>query len=217
MRARLPHHVPACRPLRTAAAVVSNAWGDRTARARPSVLEAGAVPLNPYQQYRATKVETAGSVDLVVMLYQGAVRFIRLGIEAIERDDGEGGAQEPRARPGHRRRAARLAQPRGRRPDRRPARQRLRLLLPSARHRQREEGSRAGPRGGPHPPRPRVPPGRRSPPSSGRLRARARRLRSAACRSHGPSDAVLQPLLARRRSATCWPGCGSCSRCRPTH
>jgi flagellar protein FliS len=45
------------------------------------------VPLNPYQQYRATKVETAGSVDLVVMLYQGAVRFIRLGIEALERDD----------------------------------------------------------------------------------------------------------------------------------
>ena len=44
---------------------------------------------NPYQQYRATKVQTAGSVDLVVMLYQGAVRFIRLGIEAIERNDGE--------------------------------------------------------------------------------------------------------------------------------
>jgi flagellar protein FliS len=43
--------------------------------------------LNPYQQYRATKVETAGSVDLVVMLYQGAVRFIRLGIEAMERTD----------------------------------------------------------------------------------------------------------------------------------
>lgn len=42
---------------------------------------------NPYQQYRATKVQTAGSVDLVVMLYQGAVKFIRLGIEAMERDD----------------------------------------------------------------------------------------------------------------------------------
>ena len=42
---------------------------------------------NPYQQYRATKVQTAGSVDLVVMLYQGAVRFIRMGIEAIERED----------------------------------------------------------------------------------------------------------------------------------
>lgn len=42
---------------------------------------------NPYQQYRATKVETAGQVDLVVMLYQGAVRFIRLGIEGLEHDD----------------------------------------------------------------------------------------------------------------------------------
>jgi flagellar protein FliS len=45
------------------------------------------VPLNPYQQYRATKVETAGSVDLVVMLYQGAVRFVRLGIDALDRSD----------------------------------------------------------------------------------------------------------------------------------
>jgi flagellar protein FliS len=43
--------------------------------------------LNPYQQYRATKVETAGQVDLVVMLYQGAVRFIRLGIQAMEQND----------------------------------------------------------------------------------------------------------------------------------
>ena len=45
------------------------------------------MPLNPYQQYRATKVETAGSVDLVVMLYQGAVRFIRQGIDAMDRND----------------------------------------------------------------------------------------------------------------------------------
>src|SRR4051812_28688039 len=42
---------------------------------------------NPYQQYRATKVQTSGSVDLVVMLYQGAVKFIRLGIDGIERND----------------------------------------------------------------------------------------------------------------------------------
>lgn len=45
------------------------------------------MPLNPYQQYRATKVETAGSVDLVVMLYQGAVRFTRLGIDGLSRQD----------------------------------------------------------------------------------------------------------------------------------
>jgi flagellar protein FliS len=44
---------------------------------------------NPYQQYRATKVQTAGSVDLVVMLYQGAVKFIRLGIDGIERSDSQ--------------------------------------------------------------------------------------------------------------------------------
>ena len=42
---------------------------------------------NAYQQYRATKVETAGSVDLVVMLYQGAVRFVRQGIQSLDQDD----------------------------------------------------------------------------------------------------------------------------------
>ena len=42
---------------------------------------------NPYQQYRATKVGTASPVDLVVMLYQGVVRFTRAGIEAVERGD----------------------------------------------------------------------------------------------------------------------------------
>ena len=42
---------------------------------------------NPYQQYRATKVGTASPVDLVVMLYQGVVRFTRAGIEATERGD----------------------------------------------------------------------------------------------------------------------------------
>ena len=44
---------------------------------------------NPYQQYRATKVETAGSVDLVVMLYQGAVKFVRLGIDGLDRNDSQ--------------------------------------------------------------------------------------------------------------------------------
>ena len=42
---------------------------------------------NPYQQYRSTRVETASRVDLVVMLYQGVVRFTRAGIEATERGD----------------------------------------------------------------------------------------------------------------------------------
>ena len=42
---------------------------------------------NPYQQYRSTKVETASPVDLVVMLYQGVVRFSRQAVEAVERGD----------------------------------------------------------------------------------------------------------------------------------
>jgi len=42
---------------------------------------------HPYQQYRATKVETAGSVDLVVMLYQGAVKFIRLALQSLDQND----------------------------------------------------------------------------------------------------------------------------------
>ena len=42
---------------------------------------------NPYQQYRATKVGTASRVDLVVMLYQGVVRFTRAAIEATEHGD----------------------------------------------------------------------------------------------------------------------------------
>ena len=61
--------------------------GVRRTTATSRIREASSVPLDPYQQYRATKVETAGSVDLVVMLYQGAVRIIRQSIAAMERDD----------------------------------------------------------------------------------------------------------------------------------
>ncbi|MCC6177636.1 MAG: flagellar export chaperone FliS [Chloroflexi bacterium] len=45
------------------------------------------MPLSPYQQYQATTVETASPVDLVVMLYQGAHRFIRQALAAIETHD----------------------------------------------------------------------------------------------------------------------------------
>jgi flagellar protein FliS len=38
---------------------------------------------NPYLQYRVTAVETAKPVDLVVMLYRGALRFTQQGIHAI--------------------------------------------------------------------------------------------------------------------------------------
>lgn len=44
---------------------------------------------NPYQQYRATAVETARPVDLVVMLYKGVLRFTQQGIQAVERQDVE--------------------------------------------------------------------------------------------------------------------------------
>lgn len=42
---------------------------------------------NPYHQYRSTAVETARPIDLVVMLYKGAVRFTQRGIQAVERQD----------------------------------------------------------------------------------------------------------------------------------
>lgn len=40
---------------------------------------------NPYNQYRAATVETANPVELVLMLYQGVLRFTQRGIQAIER------------------------------------------------------------------------------------------------------------------------------------
>ena len=36
------------------------------------------------QQYKTTQVQTANPADLVVMMYDGAIRFIRQGISAIE-------------------------------------------------------------------------------------------------------------------------------------
>lgn len=50
---------------------------------------------NPYarqaaQQYKSTNVTTAGPLTLVLMMYDGAVRFIQQGIDAIEKRDYEG-------------------------------------------------------------------------------------------------------------------------------
>ncbi|HEY8417199.1 MAG TPA: flagellar export chaperone FliS [Limnochordales bacterium] len=39
------------------------------------------------QQYRTTQVQTANPVRLVVMLYDGAIRFVQQGIAAIEKGD----------------------------------------------------------------------------------------------------------------------------------
>ena len=43
--------------------------------------------MNAYQMYRQTQTQTAAPGELVVMLYQGAVRFVSAGIEAIESKD----------------------------------------------------------------------------------------------------------------------------------
>ena len=40
---------------------------------------------SPYDQYRKVQAETGSGADLVLMLYQGAVRFMNRGIAAIER------------------------------------------------------------------------------------------------------------------------------------
>jgi flagellar protein FliS len=45
---------------------------------------------NPYQQYRATVVETATPAQLVALLYQGVVRFTQRALLALERRDLEG-------------------------------------------------------------------------------------------------------------------------------
>src|SRR5215467_6765682 len=40
--------------------------------------------MNAYQTYRQTQTHTAAPGELVVMLYQGAVRFVSAAIDAIE-------------------------------------------------------------------------------------------------------------------------------------
>ncbi|RMF85993.1 MAG: flagellar export chaperone FliS [Nitrospirae bacterium] len=40
-----------------------------------------------YQQYRTTQTETADSGELLLMLYDGAIRFVRRAAEAIEAGD----------------------------------------------------------------------------------------------------------------------------------
>lgn len=40
---------------------------------------------NPYQQYKKTQVDTADQGKLVVMLYDGAIRFINIALEEIEK------------------------------------------------------------------------------------------------------------------------------------
>lgn len=44
---------------------------------------------SPYDVYQRTQVDTASPTRLVVMLYDGAVRFLRQGQEAMQRGDRE--------------------------------------------------------------------------------------------------------------------------------
>lgn len=43
----------------------------------------------PYQKYRQTQAQTASKPKLLIMLYDGAIRFVRAGIEGIENKDNE--------------------------------------------------------------------------------------------------------------------------------
>lgn len=42
------------------------------------------VQANPYAQYRTTQVETASQDQLIVMLYDGALRFLKRGRDALQ-------------------------------------------------------------------------------------------------------------------------------------
>lgn len=44
---------------------------------------------NPYERYKQTRVETAGPLQLIIMLYDGAIRFTRQAAHAIEERDYE--------------------------------------------------------------------------------------------------------------------------------
>lgn len=46
--------------------------------------------MNPYQQYRRNQVETAGPGQLVLLLFNGALRFIQQAVGAMESRDLEG-------------------------------------------------------------------------------------------------------------------------------
>ncbi|WP_422446923.1 flagellar export chaperone FliS [Thermoanaerobacterium sp. DL9XJH110] len=42
---------------------------------------------NPYMKYQQIQVETASQERLILMMYDGAIKFIKLGKEAIEKRD----------------------------------------------------------------------------------------------------------------------------------
>jgi flagellar protein FliS len=44
---------------------------------------------SPYQKYQQTQLQTASKPQLLLMLYEGAIRFLRLGISGIEEKNNE--------------------------------------------------------------------------------------------------------------------------------
>ncbi|MBM6997268.1 flagellar export chaperone FliS [Paenibacillus sp. DXFW5] len=42
---------------------------------------------SPYDKYKQTQTQTANSSKLLLMLYEGAIRFLKLGIEGIDNRD----------------------------------------------------------------------------------------------------------------------------------
>ncbi|WP_160032752.1 flagellar export chaperone FliS [Paenibacillus sp. An7] len=44
---------------------------------------------NPYEKYRQSSVQTSNPAQLVIMLYDGAIRFIRASVEGLEDTDFE--------------------------------------------------------------------------------------------------------------------------------
>ncbi|MBQ1916765.1 MAG: flagellar export chaperone FliS [Lachnospiraceae bacterium] len=42
---------------------------------------------NPYEVYRRNQVETASQAELVLMLYDGAIKFVNIAHDAIEKGD----------------------------------------------------------------------------------------------------------------------------------
>lgn len=42
---------------------------------------------SPYEKYRQSSVQTSSPAQLVLMLYDGAIRFVKAGIEGIENKD----------------------------------------------------------------------------------------------------------------------------------
>ena len=50
---------------------------------------------NPYRQYQKVQVETAGRGSLLLMLYEGALRFLRRARKSLEEGDLQGAHNNP--------------------------------------------------------------------------------------------------------------------------